>query len=78
MLKYGFSPQRKWGLGGMYRLAKLTASQLNDIRKLEAKWKGVVVLAYEKVPEPAALSEEQLRRLQALEKELGVVLIAYK
>jgi hypothetical protein len=29
----------------MYRLAKLSASQLNDIQKLEAKWKGVVVLA---------------------------------
>ncbi|MGB8779169.1 MAG: hypothetical protein WCD81_00785 [Candidatus Bathyarchaeia archaeon] len=66
------------GIRGMYRLAKLTATQLNDIRKLEAKWKGVVVLAYEKAPEPANLSEEQLRRLQKLEKELGVVLIAYK
>lgn len=62
----------------MCRLAKLTESQLSDIRKLEAKWKGVVVLAYEKAPEPANLSTEQLRRLQELEKELGVVLVAYK
>ena len=62
----------------MYRLAKLTASQLKDIRKLEAKWKGVVVLAYEKAPEPANLSTEQLSRIMELEKELDVVLVAYK
>jgi hypothetical protein len=35
-------------------------------------------LGDEKAPEPATLSEEQLRRLQELEKELGMVLIAYK
>jgi hypothetical protein len=66
------------GILRMCRLAKLTESQLNDIRKLEAKWKGVVILAYEKAPEPANLSKQQLRRLQELEKELGVVLVAYK
>jgi hypothetical protein len=66
------------GIRGMYKLAKLTESQLNDISKLETEWKGVVVLAYEKAPKPANLSTEQLRRLRELEKELGVVLVAYK
>jgi hypothetical protein len=62
----------------MCRLARLTESQLSDIRKLEAKWKGVILLAYEEPPELANLSSEQIRKLQKLEKELGVCLMAYK
>jgi len=62
----------------MCRLAELTGSQLSDIRKLEAKWKGIFLLAYEKPPELASLSREQLKKLQKLEQELGVNLLAYK
>lgn len=62
----------------MCKLAKLTDPQLNDIRQLEAKWKSIVLLAYEKQPELANPSAEQIRRLQKLEKELGVSLVAYK
>jgi len=62
----------------MCRLARLTESQLSDIRKLEAKWKGIVLLAYEKPAELARLSNEQLKKLQRLERELGVNLQAYK
>ena len=49
----------------MCRLAKLTESQLSDIRKLEDKWKGVVLVAYEKPPELARLSNEQLRSFRS-------------
>ncbi len=62
----------------MCRLAQLTEPQLSDIGKLEAKWKGVTLLAYEKPPELASLSNEQLKKLQKLEQELGVNLLAYK
>ena len=62
----------------MCRLARLTESQLNDIKEFEAKWKSVVLLAFEKPPELAKLSEEQLRKLQELEKELSVCLVAYQ
>ena len=62
----------------MCRLAELTESQLSDIRKLEAKWEGIILLAYEKPPELASLSSEQLKKLQKLEQELGVNLLAYK
>jgi hypothetical protein len=62
----------------MFRLAKLTESQLSDVRKLEAKWKGIILLAYEKPLELASLSNEQLKKLQKLEQELGVNLLAYK
>jgi hypothetical protein len=62
----------------MCKLAKLTEPQLKDIRQIEAKWKSIVLLAYEKPPELANLSSEQVRRLQKLEKELSVSLMAYK
>ena len=62
----------------MCRLATLTESQLDDIREFEAKWKSVVLLAFEKPPELAKLSGEQLRKLQELEKELNACLVAYK
>ena len=62
----------------MCRLAKLTESQLRDIRELEGKMKGIVLVAYEKRPQLAKLSNEQLKKLQKLEQELGVNLLAYK
>ena len=62
----------------MGRLAKLTQVQLEEIRKFEQRWNNVVLLAYEKQAELAKLSPEQVEKLQALEKELGVILVAYR
>lgn len=62
----------------MNRLAKLTQAQLEEIRKLEQRWNNVVLLAYEKPAEPAKLSPQQVKKVQALEKELGVSLVAYR
>lgn len=62
----------------MSRLAKLTQTQLEEVRKLEDQWKNVILLAYEKPTEPAKLSPEQLQKIRTLEKELGVILVVYK
>jgi hypothetical protein len=62
----------------MSKLARLTQTQLEEIRKLEERWSNVVLLAYEKPVQLAKLSREQLKKVQALEKELGVVLVAYR
>jgi hypothetical protein len=62
----------------MSRLAKLTQAQLEVIRKFEERWNNVVLLAYEKPAESAKLSPEQLKKVQMLEKELGVILVAYR
>jgi hypothetical protein len=62
----------------MSKLARLTQAQLEEIRKLEERWSNVVLLAYEKPAQPTKLSPEQLKKVQALEKELGVVLVAYR
>jgi hypothetical protein len=61
----------------MSKLAKLTQAQLEEIKKLEKRWSNTVLLAYEKPAQPAKLSQEQLKKVQALGKELGVVLVAY-
>jgi hypothetical protein len=55
----------------------LTQAQLEEIRKFEKRWNNIVLLAYEKQGEPARLSPEQLKKVQGLEKELGVNLVAY-
>jgi hypothetical protein len=62
----------------MSRLAKLTDCQLEEIRRLEQRWKNVVLMVYEKPAEPATISPEQLKKIQKLEKELGVILVAYR
>jgi hypothetical protein len=62
----------------MSRLAKLTQAQLEEIRKFEERWNNIVLLAYEKPAEPAKLSLEHIKKVQRLEKELGVRLVAYK
>jgi hypothetical protein len=62
----------------MSRLAKLTQVQLEEIRKFEERWNNIVLLAYEKPAEPAKLSADQLKKVQALERELGVTLVAYR
>jgi hypothetical protein len=62
----------------MSRLAKLTERQLEEIRRFEERWKNVVLMVYEKPAEPAAISPEQLKKIQKLEKELDVILVAYR
>jgi len=62
----------------MSKLAKLTQDQVEEIKKLEERWKSVILLAYEKSEEPARLSPKQLEKIQSLERELGVILVAYR
>lgn len=62
----------------MSKLAKLSQDQLEYIRKFEERWNNLVLLAYEKPEPPAELSVEQLRKIQSLEKELGLTLVAYR
>ena len=62
----------------MIKLAKLTQTQLEEVRKVEDQWKNIILLAYEKPTEPAKLSSQQLQKIQTLEKELGIVLVAYE
>jgi hypothetical protein len=54
----------------------LTQAQLEEVRKFEERWNNIVLLAYEKPVEPAKLTSKQLKKVQALEKELGVTLVA--
>ena len=58
-------------------LARCSDTQLDRIRALERELGGRVV-AYEKRPAPAVLSNEQLAGLRALEEELGLALVIYQ
>ena len=62
----------------MCKYAKITETELQKIRRLESELERVYLLAVEKPPVPAKLSKDQLARLQALEKELNVRLVAYE
>lgn len=64
--------------GNPMKFAELTESQIEEIRKLEELWKNIIIVAYEKPLEPARLSFKQFEKIQSLEKESGVVLVAYK
>jgi hypothetical protein len=66
------------GAQSMGRLARLTQAQLEEIRKFEERWNSIVLLAYQKPGEPAKLSPAQLKKVHALERELGVKLVAYR
>lgn len=68
-----------------YDYAKLSAAELEEINKLQARLSGedkqVVLLAVEKKFEIAQLTDEELARINALEKELSaggreIVLVA--
>ena len=50
---------------------------LEEMRKLEEKHE-IILIAYEKPPEPAELNHEQMLQLQALEKKTGYRLVAYR
>ena len=59
------------------RIANLDEASLNKLRTLEEAM-GATILALEPIYPVAQLTPEQLEILQKLEKELGIVLIAYQ
>jgi hypothetical protein len=58
-------------------IAKLNQAKLGKINALEKKL-GHSIVALEPYFPPAALVEKQIKQLKALERDLGVVLLAYK
>lgn len=61
-----------------YAYAKLNENELSKLRLYEAET-GKRVLALERVElTPAELTEEELHKLEALEHEVGFVLVAVK
>lgn len=60
----------------LYSIATLTDEQLHPIRELE-KTTGRTILALQRMEVlPADLSEEELARIQQLEVDLGLSLVA--
>jgi len=59
------------------KIASLTKAQLEKVRALEEDM-GTWVVALEPEFRLVELSEEQVKRLQSVEKELGLVLLAYE
>ncbi|HNQ30265.1 MAG TPA: hypothetical protein PKM87_09120 [Methanolinea sp.] len=57
--------------------AKLSGTQLDEIRKLEGKL-GVILVAYDKVHPYKKLTNEALSKIQSVEKDTGSILIAYE
>jgi len=57
--------------------AKVSGSQLDEIKSLEEKL-GVVLVAYDRVPSYKKLSADSLSKIQSLEKDTGSVLVAYE
>jgi hypothetical protein len=57
--------------------AHLEHPALLDLQDIEKKH-GIILLAYEKPPEHAALTQEQILQVQHLERKLGCRLIAYR
>jgi len=59
-----------------HHIKKLDKAGLTKLRSLESKL-GCWVVALEKQPKLADMSVDQLKELQALEKELDATLLAY-
>ena len=59
------------------RMAKLDEASLRRLQNIEEAM-GATILALEPIYPVAQLTPDQLEVLQKLEKELGVVLIAYQ
>ena len=57
--------------------AHLNPTDLNQVQQLETEL-GLPVVAVEPDREYAQLDQEQLRKLQDMERRLGTVLLAYK
>ncbi|MEM2896866.1 MAG: hypothetical protein QXG01_04760 [Candidatus Bathyarchaeia archaeon] len=62
----------------MCKIAKLTEEELRIIQESERKLNRVTLIAYEKTPEIARLTDGQLGRVKELENELKVYLLAYE
>lgn len=59
------------------KIAKLEPAEVEKIEAME-KATGKHMMAFEAGPDFATLTAEQLEQVQALEKELGVILIVYE
>ena len=59
------------------RIAKLDDTNLEKLQSMEQEF-GSRIVALEPYYPPAELTQDQLNRLKTLEKELQVVLLAYK
>lgn len=60
-----------------FKFANLDETSLERVKELESQMDNIYILALEPRVDLAELSAEQVARLQALEQELGVVLLAY-
>ena len=59
------------------KIARLDETAVAKLRALEEA-SGKHIMAFQSGPPFAQLSEEHLNKVQALEKELGVVLLVYE
>jgi hypothetical protein len=59
------------------KIANLDEAGIKRIRQMEESF-GTLIVALEPHVPLAGLTEEQVLKLQALEQDLGVVLIAYQ
>jgi hypothetical protein len=57
--------------------AKLSGTQLDEIRKFEEKL-GVILVAYDRVHPYKKLTPQALSKIQSAEKDTGSILIAYE
>jgi len=58
------------------QVKKLDDANLNKLNELEKKL-GKCVVAWDQRLDPADISEEQVKMLQTVEKELDAVIVAY-
>jgi hypothetical protein len=66
----------KGGCKMTYSAKRLDKSNMDKIQQLEKKLDYCVV-AWEKTPRVASLSDSQIEELKAVEKEMGAVIVAY-
>ena len=59
------------------RFKQLTPDALEKLQKLEKKW-GHCIIAYEQIPDPAKLTDDELTEVRFLEKDLQAVLVDYQ
>jgi hypothetical protein len=57
--------------------AHLEPSVLEEVQDLEREY-GIILLAFQKPPAPAELTQDQVIQIQQLERKLGCRLIAYQ
>ena len=60
----------------MYSAKRLDKSGMNKLQEMEQKL-GLCIVAWEKKPGAASISEDQLSEVQKLEKEMDAVLVVY-